>query len=165
MGIFSKKNKNGDRSVNLSFVDGIDGYGKGLAVEVSFNLEKECLAIKSRIVKKPEVNLKFSQITGVNVISEKDIIESNKSVTGRAIVGGVLLGPLGAIIGGMSGIGNKHKSETHYYIVINYKSKEEEIKVLSFEIVGASLNWSSFVEELRSIISEIKIDENKEIYL
>ncbi|KEI92231.1 hypothetical protein [Clostridium botulinum] len=165
MGIFSRKNKNGDRSVNLSFVDGIEGYGKGLAVELSINTEKECLTIKSRVVKKPEANLKFEQITGVNVISEKDIIEKSKSTVGRAVAGGVLLGPLGAIIGGMSGIGNKQKSETHYFIVVNYKSREEEIKVLSFEIVGASLHWSSFVKELKNNIETQSIDENTEIYL
>ncbi len=164
MGIFGKKNKNCDRSVNLSFVDGIEGYGKGLAVELSINTEKECVIIKSRAVKKPEVNLKFEQITGVNVVSEKDIIEKSKSTVGRAIIGGVLLGHLGAIVGGMSGIGNKQKSETHYYMVINYKSRDEEIKVLSFEIVGASLHWSSFVEELRSKINT-KILDNTEIYL
>lgn len=161
--IFGKKNKNGNRSVNLSFVDGIEGYGKGLAVELSINTEKECLTIKSRAVKKPEANLKFEQITAVNVISEKDIIEKSKSVTGRAIIGGVLLGPLGTIIGGMSGIGNKQKSETHYFMVINYKSISGEIKVLSFEIVGASLHWSSFVDELRKNIKFEKIEE--EIYL
>lgn len=162
MGIFSKKNKNGDRSVNLSFVDGIASYEKGLAVELSFN-ETE-LEIKSRIVKnKPIVILSLEQIIAANCITEKEIIEKSKSVTGRAIAGGVLLGPLGAIIGGMSGIGNKQKSETHYYMVINYKSRDEEIKVLSFEIVGASLNWASFIEELRS---KIKTEElEKEIYL
>jgi len=165
MGLFGKKNKNSDRSVNLSFVDGIEGYGKGLAIELSINTEKECVTIKSRAVKKPEVNLKFEQITGVNVVSEKDIIEKSKSTVGRAIVGGVLLGRLGAIIGGMSGIGNKQKSETHYYMVINYKSKNEEIKVLSFEIVGASLHWSSFVEELRSKINTQTLENSTEIYL
>ncbi|MCW6124239.1 hypothetical protein [Clostridium sporogenes] len=164
MGIFSRKNKNGDRSVNLSFVDGIEGYGKGLAVELSINTEKECLTIKSTVVKKPEVNLKFEQITGINVISEKDIIEKSKSTVGRAAVGGVLLGPLGAIVGGMSGIGNKQKSKTHYYMVINYISKDREVKVLSFEIVGASLHWSSFVEELRSKINAETL-ENEEVYL
>lgn len=162
MGIFSKKNKNGDRSVNLSFVDGIDSYGKGLAVELSFN-ETE-LEIKSRIVKnKPIVKLSLEQIIAANCVTEKEIIEKSKSVAGRAIAGGVLLGPLGAIIGGMSGVGNKQKSETHYYMIINYKSRDEEIKVLSFEIVGASLNWASFIEELRT---KIKTEElEKEIYL
>jgi hypothetical protein len=166
MGLFGKKNKDGDRSVNLSFVDGIEGFGKGLAVEVSINNVNECITIKSRIdKKKPPVHLKFEQITGVNVVSEKEIIEKSKSVTGRAVAGGVLLGPLGAIVGGMSGIGSKQKSETHYFIVINYKSRAEEIKVLSFEIVGASLHWSSFVEELRGKIETIKFDETEEIYL
>ncbi|MBN3409939.1 hypothetical protein CJF15_12580 [Clostridium botulinum] len=164
MGIFSRKNKNGNRSVNLSFVDGIEGYGKGLAVELSINTEKECLTIKSRVVKRPEINLKFEQITGINVVSEKDIIEKNKSTVGRAVAGGVLLGPLGAIIGGMSGIGNKQKSETHYYMVINYMSKDKEVKVLSFEIVGASLHWSSFVKELRSKIN-VETLEDEEVYL
>ncbi|WP_195430890.1 hypothetical protein [Clostridium sp. D46t1_190503_E9] len=165
MGIFSKKNKSGNKSINLSFVDGIEGYGKGLAVELSLNLDNECLTIKSRIVKKPDINLKFVQIIGVNVVSERDIIEKSKSVAGRAVVGGVLLGPLGAIVGGISGVGNKQKSETNYYMIINYKSKEEETKVVSFEIVGASLHWSSFIEELRAQINEVKINENEEIYL
>lgn len=31
----------------------------------------------------------------------------NKSVMGRAVVGGVLLGPLGAVVGGLSGTGKK----------------------------------------------------------
>ena len=80
------------------------------------------------------------------------------------LVGGVLLGPLGAIVGGMSGIGNKTKSNTHYFMVINYKSNTEETKVLSFEIVGASLHWSDFIKELRSKINSNEIVE-KEVYL
>lgn len=163
MGLFGKKNKDGNRSVNLGFVDGINGYNKGTAVEVSINKESENLTIKSRAIKKPEVHLGLDQITGVNVISEKDVIEKSKSVTGRAVVGGVLLGPLGAIVGGMSGVGNKTKSNTKYYMIINYKSQSEELKVLSFEIVGASLHWASFVEELRKNIKSEKIED--EIYL
>lgn len=166
MGLFSKKNKDGDRSVNLSFVDGIEGFGKGLAVEVSINNVNECITVKSRIdKKKPSVHLKFEQITGVNVVSEKEIIEKSKSVTGRAVAGGVLLGPLGAIVGGMSGIGNKQKSETHYYMIINYKSRAEDIKVLSFEIVGVVLSLTAFIEELRSNINIMKFDEIEEVYL
>lgn len=165
MGLFGKKNKDGNRSVNLSYIDGVEGYNKGTAIALSIDNENQCLTVKPRVFKNPPVHLKFEQITGVNVVSEKDIIEKSKSTVGRAIVGGVLLGRLGAIIGGMSGIGNKQKSETHYYMVINYKSKNEEIKVLSFEIVGASLHWSSFVEELRSKINTQTLENSTEIYL
>ena len=160
--IFGKKNKDGNRAVNLTYVDGIGEYNKGTAVEVSF--DDKNMQMKARTFKKLPVFLQLEQITGAVVISEKDIIEKSKSTVGRAVVGGVVLGPLGAIIGGMSGIGNKKKNETHYFMVVNYKSKDEEIKVLSFEIVGASLHWYSFVEEFRKRIPVKKVIE-KEIYL
>ena len=38
---------------------------------------------------------------------EKVFVEKDKSVIGRAVVGGLLLGPVGAIVGGMSGVGTK----------------------------------------------------------
>ncbi|MCL2651143.1 MAG: SHOCT domain-containing protein [Candidatus Azobacteroides sp.] len=38
---------------------------------------------------------------------EQIIVKKNKSVVGRAVVGGLFLGPLGALIGGMSGTGTK----------------------------------------------------------
>jgi len=162
--IFGKKNKEGHKAVNLTYIDGIESYSKGTAVALSLNDENKSMEMKARVYKNPPVFLQFEQITGVGVISEKDIIEKSKSTVGRAVVGGVVLGPLGAIIGGMSGIGNKNKNETHYYMVVNYKSKDEETKVVSFEIVGASLHWSSFVEEFRKRITTQKVIE-KEIYL
>ncbi len=43
--------------------------------------------------------------------AEYATIEKDKSVIGRAIVGGLLLGPVGAIVGGMSGIGTKKETK------------------------------------------------------
>ena len=106
-----------------------------MAVNIKTDDDENKLVIKSVVVKKPEVNLKYEQITGINVTSEEEILEKSKSVTGRAVIGGVLLGPLGAIVGGMSGIGDKKKEKTRYYLIINYKSKDDEIKVLSFEVI------------------------------
>ncbi|WP_252248769.1 hypothetical protein [Clostridium sp. ZBS20] len=160
--IFGKKNKSGNRAVNLSYIDGIESYNKGTAVSLS--MEENHLIMEARVYKKPPIHLKYEQITGINVISEKEVIEKSKSTFGRAVVGGVLLGPLGAIIGGISGVGNKKISEKHYYLILNYKSQFDEIKVLSFEIVGASLHWSSFVDELKAKINTISIEEN-EIFL
>ena len=164
--IFGKKNKLGNRAVNLCFVDGIESYSKGTAIELSLDDKEECLVMKARVFKdKPLIKLNYEQIVAAEVINEKEIIESGKSAVGRALVGGVLLGPLGAIVGGMSGIGNKTKSSKPYFLVVNYKSSNsEEAKALSFEIVGASLHWDSFVKELKT---KIKVENTieKEIYL
>lgn len=164
--LFKRKNKSGNKAINLSFVDGVESYSKGTAIELSLDDKEECLVMKARVFKdKPIVKLNYEQIVEAEVITEKEIIESGKSTVGRALVGGVLLGSLGAIVGGMSGIGNKTKSSKHYFLVVNYKSSNsEEAKALSFEIVGASLHWDSFVKELKT---KIKVENTieKEIYL
>lgn len=64
--------------------------------------------------------LHYSQIESMCELSKEDLAE--KSVVGRAIVGGILLGGLGAIIGGMSGIGSK--KVMGYYLIINFWDKE-----------------------------------------
>lgn len=50
------------------------------------------------------------------VLEQQDqiITQKSKSVVGRAVVGGLLLGPLGAVVGGMSGIGSKNTKLTDY---------------------------------------------------
>lgn len=130
-----------------------------MAVNIKTDDDENKLVIKSVVVKKPEVNLKYEQITGINVTSEEEILEKSKSVTGRAVIGGVLLGPLGAIVGGMSGIGDKKKEKTRYYLIINYKSKDDEIKVLSFEVTNSLGAWDKFIEHVRKKINANNGDE------
>ncbi len=161
MGIFKRDKL---RSVNVSSFDGIEVLPRGLAIKLIADDDNNEILIKSRVIKKPEVHLKYDKITGINVITEKEILEKNKSVVGRAALGGVLLGPLGAILGGMSGIGSKEKADKHYFIVINYKSKDDDIKVISFEIVGASIGWNKFIDHIRGKIDYKPILE-EEIYL
>lgn len=55
-------------------------------------------------------------IENVLVLQEFENTEKNKSVIGRAVVGGLLLGPVGAIVGGMSGTSKNQKME--YYLEI-----------------------------------------------
>ncbi len=64
-----------------------------------------------------------SQIISLKQTSQEDLSKTDKSVIGRAVVGGLILGPLGAIVGGMSGIGSKEKIKNKHYLVINYWNK------------------------------------------
>lgn len=160
--IFGSKNKEGNTSVNLAYMDGIDNYIQNLAVQLSLDDKIGCLVIRGRIGKVPVIKLQYNKIVTAAIVNEKEIIDKNKSTVGRAVVGGVILGPLGAIIGGMSGIGNKQKKSLKSYLVINYNS-ENEVKALSFQIVGATLHFSSFMQKLRTKFKQPEIE--KEINL
>lgn len=64
-------------------------------------------------------------------IQPDEITEKDKSVIGRAVVGGLLLGPVGAIVGGMSGIGTKQKvkkGNVDLYLYIKTSDREFLLK-------------------------------------
>jgi hypothetical protein len=149
MPIFSSKNKQGNLSCNFSYVDGIDKFNRGTAVCAVQEDAESQLSIYMRTSKTPAICVKYANIKAAGLLTEKEIREKSKSVIGRAAVGGLLLGPLGAIVGGISGVGNKQKPESHYYFVINYNGVAEEARVISLEIVDASLHWLSFMKALK----------------
>jgi hypothetical protein len=66
---------------------------------------------------------------------EQVFIEKEKSVVGRAIVGGLLLGPVGAVVGGMSGlkgtVQEKAKMPEMLLSIVYKADGEEKIIVLS----------------------------------
>lgn len=69
--------------------------------------------------------------------AQKKITEKkSKSIIGRALVGGLILGPVGAIVGGMTGIGDKEKSKSLSGIdnILSISYTENEIEyILLFE--------------------------------
>ncbi|MGK5512055.1 hypothetical protein [Brevibacillus formosus] len=75
-----------------------------------------------------EKNLSFDlpleQVQAATALSKTDLLTKDKSIIARGVVGGVLLGPLGAIVGGMTGIGKKNVKGS--FLVINYRPKESE---------------------------------------
>jgi hypothetical protein len=155
MGLFSR-NKN--ISIIFSMEEGLQSIPKGMPVEVT--LWEDELTIKQNFSKKEPSHLKYSQIINAGVVREEEIIEKSKSVLGRAAVGGLLLGPVGAIVGSISGTGKKEKVQRKAYYIINYKSfNDDETKVLSFQLTGNTLGLAKFETEMKEHLG-IKDKEN-----
>jgi hypothetical protein len=57
---------------------------------------------------------------------------ASKSVIGRALIGGLILGSVGAVVGGMTGLDNKqvNLSNIENIIAISYSSNNEELMIL-----------------------------------
>lgn len=50
------------------------------------------------------IEIPFAAMININAINFKEVVSENKSVIGRSAIGGLLLGDIGAIIGGISGL-------------------------------------------------------------
>lgn len=83
----------------------------------------------------PIMDIHFSQVINVKCVPPSQIFETDKSVIKRAAVGTILLGPLGGIIGGMSGIGRK-KIKYECSVIINYWDVESD----SLQTISLSTN-------------------------
>ncbi len=75
--------------------------------------------------------LKKNKITDIAVKTDAEIQKQYVSSIGGAVAGGMVFGPLGAIVGGRA----KEKKTTTitYYLIFTYRSKDE-IDYASFEI-------------------------------
>jgi len=74
------------------------------------------------------------QIISIKQASNEELAEVEKSVIGRAVIGGLILGPLGAVIGGISGVGSKNKHIKKHYVIINFwelKTKSAQTILIS----------------------------------
>lgn len=169
MPIFGSKDKDGNRSVNLMMVDGIPSFSKGVVDKPAVNVTMldDRIVIKARIGRYAPVELRYTQIVNAAAVTEKEIIEKEKSVIGRGIVGGLLFGRLGAQVGAMSGIkGTKKKVESHRYVVINYTPSDGgDVKVISFEIVGATMGIDKFMADVRAACGIESVDSKAPISL
>lgn len=87
--------------------------------DTSLILCENGISIKSGPFNKP-FDLHKLQIISVAHATQQELIKTPHSVIGRAIAGNLILGPLGAIIGGMSAIMPSEKVKEKVYIVINY---------------------------------------------
>ncbi|WP_312340261.1 hypothetical protein [Anaerospora hongkongensis] len=76
-------------------------------------------------------NLLIEKIKDIVIKTDTEIQKSHVSSIGRAVVGGVLFGPLGAIVGGRSK--EKTSSIESKYLIFTY-DKSGEIDYISFDV-------------------------------
>ena len=146
MGLFGKKEK--ATAYKFLVVDGcVPSMSAPSTVRIS--LLPECIEIRQIVGGKNVAQLSYSQVTAAEKVNEQQIAEHDKSVIGRAVVGGVVLGPLGAVVCGMSGVGKKQKTVYKDFFVINYTAASGELSTLSFEMVGPPVGFAPFLSELK----------------
>ena len=138
---------------------------------LSFNEEDKKLLIS----KKDAIDtINYEDIIGVELIQD-NIITSSKStsnIVGRAIVGGVLLGGVGALIGGVTG--KDKQKESASYIGLNIHTKNITIELCVFDslnefaskkIKKGQLLWSEYetgrkqAKEIERLLTVI-VDKN-----
>lgn len=137
MGIFSRKNKKKDYKTRIMHDEGLPNFAHNQVINIYLDDDNNRFVISECFAKTPkELYIDYDKITNAEVLSEKEIIEKNKTVLGRATVGTLLLGPLGGIVGGISGVGTKQKKKVSYYFIINYKSTiDDEIKIIRLKVM------------------------------
>lgn len=145
MGIFKSK-KGSIISDYFQLIDAVGHHNKGDNVEMSLydnHLELSAMFVKHK------TSLSYDQITDVYYGRSNIILNKNKSVIGRAVGGGLLLGGLGAVVGGMSGVGGKEIKKNTLCLIISYKDKDGNDKFLQLETGG--FKAKKLANQLRSL--------------
>ena len=166
MGLFSKLKEHAETkkqiSVRLSLVEGLPmprGNKTFIIVDPKTNEMKfgESLFSLDNLI-----TLNMDKVNFVETSKVSEVLEKDKSVLKRAAVG-TLLGPVGAIVGGMSGIGSKKKEKNNRIIVIGYMSDGEQKQITFMDGKGTTPNGIWTLEgEVQKYLND---KENKGIEL
>lgn len=113
---------------------------------------------------KQKFEIKLEKIRAAVVKNERELIEKSKSVVGRAVVGGVLLGGLGAVVGGMSGVGTKKKKgDLNHFLIINYTDSSGELAAVTFVNNINLIKVNKFCDDINKSINETSQGEAIEL--
>lgn len=126
---------------NFKLIDGIPGWGQGVLVVTAELTDSAILFTKTVVKNSPVCTLPLERITGTDVYTEKELIEKSKSVVGRAAVGS-LFGPVGSIVGAISGSGASKRIKSHLYYTISFTSKDGTPAMITLEcgVMGCHLS-------------------------
>jgi len=149
-----------DSEINI-----VDGISQG---EVSVLLCENGIKLTNSIFLSG-IELHNAVIINLNQTSKSELIKVEKSVVGRAVAGGLILGPLGAVIGGLSGVGNKESEKKTSYLLINFwdlLSKEPNTVIIrsnEIQIANFINRWQKQCDKGKVITPTRAIEELTEI--
>jgi len=106
------------KSISFKHIEGINRLAKGIDVKISFNKET---------IKIDDITIPISKIDRLETISSKQLVDKNGNVVGGAILGGLLAGGVGAIVGGLSGVGNGKVTQLVHYLTIFFKDNSSAV--------------------------------------
>lgn len=119
---------------------------------IAENLLCEIRSYQDRIeFKAGTTNIKLprEKITDMCIKTDQDIQNQAVSSIGGAIAGGMMFGPLGAIIGGRAK--NKKVKTVTQYLIITYTGEQGELKYIGFDINNNSFSATKLIREFREL--------------
>ena len=149
----------------------IKGLGDNFAdqdfFDVSLNGDNlEINQIKVRFGKRTilqSYRINAQDILMMDIVSVEQL--KNKSVVGRGVAGGLLFGPLGAVIGGMSGINKQKIKRTLVIIYLPSQRDEPQEFILDIDVPSwGSLNEVS-INKLKKELTKIPKSQRAKEYL
>lgn len=146
MNFLNGKTKEGKIKMVMVHYTGLPGFLKEGLCDMVLDTETEALIFKAKLNKKaPEITLPLSKITSAGNVIFTETKEQSK--TGRAVAGGLLFGPAGAIVGALTA---QEKEKLKSLYIINYKSDGED-KVITLKENG-NLNYFKFQKQLQEYL-------------
>lgn len=99
--------------------------------EITKNNEGLEIVIFDGLINPKVIYIENDQLKSIDLYGGELLEQKKKSVLGRALIGGVLLGGIGAVIGGISGTGSK---DTYDELVLEITYGNTEENIIFFEI-------------------------------
>lgn len=142
-------------SLRYKYISGIPELKEGEIIRISSDNEK--IEIKD-LQFRDKYSIPKDKVVSKSITSSNMLTEKQKSVIQRSLVGFAVGGGLGAIIGGVSGVGTKETIELVNFLTIGYKDKDDNEQEAMFALMDKDhiMYVNMFVNSWKSYMNKLK---------